>query len=62
VTHRGTGVAALTLAAVALAAGCARTDGRIYDPRADAAKQLEAAARRAAAGNNRVLAIIGGDW
>jgi hypothetical protein len=61
-TGLGRGVATLALAAAALASGCARSDGRIYDPRADAARQLEAAARRAAAGNKRVLAIIGGDW
>lgn len=61
-TRRGTGAAALALAAMALTAGCAKPDGRIYDPRADAAGALEAASRRAAAGHKRVLAIIGGDW
>lgn len=45
-----------------LAASCARSDGRIYDPRADASKQLAAAAGRAAGSNRRVLAIVGGDW
>lgn len=61
-TRLGRGAAALALAGAALAVGCTRGDGRIYDHRADAAGQLEAAARRAAAGNKRVLAIIGGDW
>ena len=45
-----------------LAVSCARSDGRIYDPRANAAKQLTAAGKRAAASDKRVLVIIGGDW
>jgi hypothetical protein len=36
--------------------------GQIYDPQADAWQQLETAGQRAAAGHQRVLAIIGGDW
>jgi hypothetical protein len=58
----GPGAAALAFAGVVLTVACARPSGRIYDHRADAARQLEAAARRAAAGQKRVLAIIGGDW
>jgi hypothetical protein len=55
-------MAALAIAGSMLMAGCARSDGRIYDPRADAAMQLAAAAKRAAGSDRRVLAIIGGDW
>ena len=48
--------------ALLLATSCARVGGHVYDPQADAWKQLEAAGRRAAAGNRRVLAVVGGDW
>jgi hypothetical protein len=53
---------AATIAGSMLALSCSRSDGRIYDPRADASKQLAAAAQRAAGSGRRVLAIIGGDW
>jgi hypothetical protein len=36
--------------------------GHIYDPRADAWKQLQAAGARAAGSDRRVLAVVGGDW
>jgi len=55
-------MAAVAIAGSMLAASCAGSDGRIYDPRADAAKHLAAAAKRAAGSDKRVLAIIGGDW
>lgn len=54
---------AAAVAAVALVtAGCPPGQSRTYDPGADAAGQLAAAAERAAAGGKRVLAIVGGDW
>jgi hypothetical protein len=54
--------AGIVAAAVVLVASCAASGERIYDPQADAWKQLEAAATRAREGHRRVLAIIGGDW
>jgi hypothetical protein len=43
-------------------AACRGGSGHIYDPKADAWEQLEAAGRHPAAGNRRVLAAVGGDW
>jgi hypothetical protein len=53
---------ASVLATAFLLVGGALAAGQIYDPQADAWQQLEDAGRRAAAGNKRVLAIVGGDW
>ena len=49
-------------AGLLLLAACRGGSGQVYDPHADAWKQLEAAGRRAAAGHRRVLVVIGGDW
>lgn len=33
-----------------------------YDPSADGLQELQAAAARAAGGNKRILAMVGGNW
>jgi hypothetical protein len=48
--------------ALLLVASCAGRGAHIYDPHADAWKQLEAAGRRAGDAHKRVLVVIGGDW
>jgi hypothetical protein len=44
-----------------LIAAC-RGSGRLYDPQADAWRQLQAAGQRAGRSNRRVLAVVGGNW
>ena len=60
--RQGVALAAAVAALSLVAAGCPPGQSRIYDPGADAAVQLTAAAERAASGGKRVLAIVGGDW
>ncbi|MBP1621762.1 MAG: hypothetical protein H6Q02_2529 [Acidobacteria bacterium] len=52
-------VAASLTAALAFAAAPASGP---YDPSADGLQELQAAAARAAGGNKRILAMVGGNW
>ena len=55
-------IARLVVPGLLLLAASTGVGGRLYDPQADAWRELTAAGERAARSNRRVLAVVGGYW